>query len=216
MSASAADEGEERLFRPTSGTGVGWSGIVLAAIALGSVLFGDHSIGGARFGLASAIFGLLVWCFMLRPRVVIGSTDLELRNPFYSWHVPLVSIRKVAVRAITRVYTDERRYDGVAVGRPARSLMPGRPARQQSLGVPGFGATRIGEDPNASRMPKGQLDADMTADFVVEQILAAADRARELAQPDAPEPGTPSRSWAWPELAVLAVLVVALVVTLLL
>ena len=212
MSASAADGAEERLFRPTSGTGVGWAGIVLAAVALGSVVFGSHSLGAVRFGLATLIFALLVWCFMLRPRVVVGTTDLELRNPFHSWHVPLAGIRRVAVRAVTRVYTDERRFDGVAVGRPARSLMPGRPARQQSLGVPGFGATRIGEDPNASRVPKGQLDPDMTADFVVEQILFAADRARENAQ----EPGTPTRTWAWPELGLLLVLVGGFVVSLLL
>lgn len=213
MSTSASDADERRPFGPTSGTGLGWLGVALAVVALLAALLGDHTIGATRFALASAIFGLLVWCFMLRPRVVIGRSSLELRNPFISWHVPLASIRKVAVRAVTRVYTDERRYDGVAVGRPARSLMRGRPSRQQSLGVPGFGATRIGEDPEARRMPKGQLDADSTADFVVERILAAADRARsEPVEPPAP----PHRTWAWPELATLGVLVGALAVSLLL
>ena len=211
MSASAADPGEDRLFRPTSGTAVGWTGVILAAVALGSVLFGDRTLGGVRFALAAAIFGLLVYCFMLRPRLVIRRADLELRNPFASWHVPLAGVRKVVVRAVTRVYTDEHRYDGVAVGRPVRSMMRGKQTRQTSVGVPGFGASRIAEDPAASKLPKGQLDADMVADFVVEQILAAADRAR-----DADEPvGTPTRTWAWPELVALAVLVAALVVTLL-
>jgi len=211
MSTSAADAEERRPFGPTSGTTPGWIGVGLAVVALVSALVGDHTIAATRFALGSAIFGLLTWCFMLRPRVVIGSTELELRNPFMSWHVPLASIRKVAVRAVTRVHTDERRYDGVAVGRPARSLMRSRPSRQQSLGVPGFGATRVGEDPEARRMPKGQLDADMTADFVVERILAAADRARSL--PDAAS--TPRRSFAWLEIAALVALVVALAVSLL-
>jgi len=211
MSTSAADGDERRPIGPTSGTGLGWTGVALAAIAPVSALLGDHTIGATRFALGSAIFGLLVWCFMLRPRLVIGPSDLELRNPFVSWHVPLASIRKVAVRAATRVYTDERRYDGVAVGRPARSLVRGRPARPQTLGVPGLGGTRMGEDRESRRMPKGQLDADMTADFVVERILAAADRARSL--PTA-EPAA-HRSYAWPELAALAVLVVALLISLL-
>jgi hypothetical protein len=208
----SSSEGEERRpFGPTSGTGLGWTGLALAAVSLVSALVGDHSIGGTRFALASAIFGLLVWCFMLRPRLVVGPSDLELRNPFMSWHVPLASIRKVAVRAVTRVYTDERRYDGVAVGRPARSLVRGRPSRQQTLGVPGLGGTRVGEDPEARRMPKGQLDADMTADFVVERILAAADRARSLPAAET----APRRSYAWPELGVLTALVVALAISLL-
>lgn len=214
MSASAAaDRGDERLFRPTSGTFSGWVGVSLAAVALVSVLVDDRSVSGVRFALAAAIFGLLVWCFMLRPRVVIRDAELELRNAFASWHVPLVSIRKVAVRAITRVYTDgDQRFDGVAVGRPTRSLMRGRPVKARTVGLPGLGASRIDEDPNASRPPKGQLDADMVADFVADQILLAADRAREAAA----EAGTPSRAWAWPELAALVLLAAGLVVSVLL
>lgn len=205
-------EGEgDRTFRPTSGTFLGWVGIGLAVVGIADAIFDDRSLGGVRFALGAAIFGLLVWCFMLRPRVVIGARDLELRNPFLTWYVPLASVRKVAVRAVTRVHTDERRFDGVAVGRPARSLTRSRPARRGSIGLPGLGSSRYTEDADANRMPRGQLDANMTADFVVEQILYAADRARE-AEPD---PRPPRRSWAWVELGALAVLLVALAVTLL-
>ena len=213
MSASAADPDSVRSFRPTSGTAVGWTGVALATVGLVTALVGDHTLGGARFALAAATFGLLVHCFMLRPRLVIGRTDLELRNPFASWHVPLAGVRRVVVRAVTRVYTDDdRRYDGVAVGRPVRSMVRGKHGRQASVGVPGLGASRITEDASATRVPRGQLDSDMVADFVVEQILLAADRAREASEPVR----TPTRSWAWPELSVLTALVVALVVSLLL
>lgn len=219
MSTNAAEGDDVRSFRPTSGTAVGWAGVVLAAAALVDVLVDGHTRSGARFGLGAAIFGVLIWCFMLRPRVVIRPAELELRNPFGSWHVPLASVRRVAVRAVTRVYTDERRFDGVAVGRPARSLARGRPARQDTIGVPGFGASRLTQPAESTRLPKGQLDADMTADFVVEQILYAADRARAAspaseAGPHAPS-GTPARTWAWPELVLLVVLVVGLVLSLL-
>jgi hypothetical protein len=186
--------------------------VVLAAVALASVLVQGHTLGGARFGLGAAIFGLLVWCFMLRPRLVVRSTELELRNAFGSWHVPLADVRRVVVRAVTRVYTDDRRFDGVAVGRPTRSLRRGRPARRDAIGLPGFGATHLTQPEESTRLPKGQLDADMTADFVVEQILYEADRARAAS----PEPGTPTRTWAWPELIVLVALALALVVSLLL
>lgn len=207
-----AGSGDARSFRPTSGTGLGWTGMVLAAAAIVDVLVGGHGLGGARFAFGAAIFGVLVWCFMLRPRLVIGAADLELRNPFLSWHVPLVTVRRVAVRAVTRVWTDDRRFDGVAVGRPARSLRYARPVARDTIGLPGLGGRRVTAPAEATRPQKGQLDPDMTADFVVEQILFAADQARERAQPS----GTPTRSWAWPELAALSVLVVGLVVSLLL
>lgn len=211
MGTSAAEGDAARSFRPTSGTVVGWVGIVVVVVAVVDVLVDGHTLSGIRFALGAAIFGLLVWCFLLRPRVVIRSADLELRNPFGSWHVPLAGVRRVVVRAITRVYTDEGRFEGIAVGRPVRSLARGRRTQRQTIGVPGLGATHRTMPAEPARRPKGDLDADMTADFVVEQILAAADRARAAA----PAPGTPTRTWAWLELGLLAVLVAALVVSLL-
>jgi len=212
VSASAADRGDDQLFKPTSGTASGWLGLGLAAVALGAVVLDDRTVQGLRFAIAACIFGLLVWCFLLRPRLVIRSSDLELRNPFTSWHVPLAAVRKVAVRAVTMIYTDERRFDGVAVGRPVRSLARGQSVRQRHLGLPGLGSSRISEGAAASRTPKGQLDANMLADFVVERILESADRARQVS----PTPPPPRRSWAWPELAALGLLLVALAVSLVL
>jgi hypothetical protein len=207
---SAAEPNRDSRFKPTSGLLTGWLGVALAGGVVVSVVLDDHTATGARVGFLAALCGLLVWCFMLRPRVVIGSTEVELRNPFMSWHVPLASVRRVAVRAVTRVYTEERRYDGVAVGRPVRSLMRARPQRQQSIGVPGLGGRRINESVDASRLPKGQLDADMVADLVVEQLLTLADRAREAGE----KPERPRRSWAWVELVLLALLVAGLVLSL--
>lgn len=211
MIARPEDEpGQERRFGPTSGVFSGWMGVGLAALVIVSVLADDHSLRGVRFILVSAIFALLLWCFMLRPRLVIGPTEIELRNPVVSWHVPLVGVRRAEVRAVTMVYTDDRRFDGVAVGRPVRTLVRGKTVPQRSLGIPGLGANRISEGAAASRQPKGQLDTNMVADLVVEQILFAADRARETGQ----EPTAPRRTWAWPEVGLLIVLVGALVVTL--
>jgi hypothetical protein len=208
--SASAEHGDDRRFTPTSGTTSGWIGLLLAAFVLVVVLVDDRSVRSLRFAMLVAIFGLLVWCYMLRPRLVIRAAELELRNAFSSWHVPLADVRKVAVRAVTRVYTEDRRFDGVAVGRPARSLRPGRTARRQSVGLPGLGGYTVAEQAAPPRGP-GDLDADGVADFVTEQILLAADRAREAPSRDV----APHRTWALGELGALVLLVVGVVISLL-
>ncbi|HET6166026.1 MAG TPA: hypothetical protein VFE07_04305 [Marmoricola sp.] len=216
MTGRPAEQGHERRFHPTSGTAIGWLGIGLAVLAVVVVALDDLTLGGVRFGLVAVAFGLLVWCFMLRPRLVIGQSHVELRNAFSSWHVPLAGIRRVSVRAITRITTDEGAYDGIAVGRPMRTLrhLPNtRPAR---IGIPGLGPS-IAESAPADRSSRRrtELDANSVADFAVERILEAADEARG-ASTRAGSTGTTHRSWAWIEIAALAAVVVALLVTLVL
>jgi len=211
MTATPAEDGEERRFHPTSGTAMGWIGVALAAIAVVAVLYDGPSVSGARFALAAALFGLLVWCFMLRPRVVLGRTEVELRNAFSSWHVPLASVRRVMVRAITRVSTDDAHFDGIAVGRPLRTLTRRTPPAPK-VGLPGLGQSAALAAGGEPAQPRGQLDVNAVADFLIERVLQAADRARESGH----APGTPRRTWAWIELATLAALVIGLVVTFLL
>lgn len=197
MRATSTDRADQHRFPPTSGVAAGWIGVALSVAAVATALISDPSRNGVRFALAAALFGGLVWCFMLRPRVVIGPQVLELRNAFSSWHVPLVEVRRVSVRAITRVYTEERQFNGVAVGRPVRAII--RPQ------------VRPGDvtDIVASR---DQLDSDLVADFVTDQILIAADRARA----EAHVPVAASRSWALLELVALGLLLAGLVLSLVL
>ncbi|HEY0905178.1 MAG TPA: hypothetical protein VGE14_14920 [Marmoricola sp.] len=200
-------------FTPTSGTAIGWIGLAVALGAAAWAVVDEPSVGAARWALALVILALVIWCFMLRPRIVVGTRQVELRNAFSSWHVPLASVRKVVVRAFTRLHTEDGRYDGVAVGRPIRSMRRGRTSSPPTVGLPGVGAVTLPEGPDATNVdPKGHLDADMVADFVTERILERADRARTAAEG---EPQRARRSWAVPELALLALLAVALAVTLL-
>jgi hypothetical protein len=172
----------------------GWIGVALSAAAVATALISDPSRLGVQYALGAGVFGVLMWCFMLRPRVAIGPQVLELRNAFSSWHVPLVEVRRVAVRAITRVYTEERRFDGVAVGRPIRAMI--RP--------------RVGPGEIADVDPsRDQLDSDLVADFVTDQILIAADRARA----EGHEPVAAVRAWALPELVALGLLLAGLVLS---
>jgi hypothetical protein len=200
-----------RRFTPTSGTVPGWTGVGLAVAGVGVILLDGRSPGAVRFALVVATFGLLIWCYLLRPRLVIGTTELELRNAFSSWHVPLADVRRVAVRAIMSVYTEDGRFDGVAIGRPIRSLRR-QPPRAPTVGIPGLGGRRLPELAGAPTRPRpvDRLDADAIADLVVEQVLAASDDARSR-----PHDGrTVRRSWAWVEIGALAALVVGVIVTL--
>jgi hypothetical protein len=205
----SAGRGDERRFTPTSGTVVGWSGIAVVCGVLVFILVDDRSVVSIRFALAVAMFGVLVWCYMLRPRLVIGPVHVELRNAFSSWFVPLADVRRVAVRTITRVYTDERHFDAVAVGRPVRS-MRGRSGGGRAFRMPGLNPSFTIEDTPALKRPQATLNADGVADFVTEQILHAADEARATAQTG----GSAHRAWAWPELGGLALLAVAFAVSL--
>ncbi len=208
MTTTPAEQGDGHRFHPTSGTGIGWFGVVLAAIAVAAVLYDGRSVGGARFALGAALFGLLVWCFMLRPRVVVGRAEVELRNALSSWHVPLVGVRRVMVRAITRLETDDGHFDGIAIGRPLRTLTR-RPPPPPKVGLPGLGQSSALAAGGEAVQPRNQLDANTVADFVVERILQAADRARELRL----APGTPRRTWAWIEIVALAGLAIGFVAT---
>jgi hypothetical protein len=206
--SASAGRGDERRFTPTSGTVIGWSGIAVVCGVLVFILVDDRSVVSIRFALAAAMFGVLVWCYMLRPRLVIGTVEVELRNAFSSWFVPLADVRRVAVRTITRIYTDERHYDAVAVGRPVRS-MRGRSGGRGAFRMPGLNPSFSIEDTPALKRPQATLNADGVADFVTEQILHSADEARATSQGG----GSPHRTWAWPELGSLALLAVAFAVS---
>jgi hypothetical protein len=206
-----ADRGEERRFTPTSGTTIGWCGLALVAGVLVFILVDDRSTVSIRFALGVAMFGVLVWCYMLRPRLVIGPTEVELRNAFSSWHVPLADVRRVAVRTITRIYTDDGQYDGVAVGRSVRSLRRGGAGSRRAFRMPGLNPSFSIEDTPALKRPQANLDSDGVADFVTEQLLVSAERARDEGQAGG---STPYRTWAVPELTGLLVLAVGFAVSL--
>ncbi len=141
----------QQSYGPSSGTIVGWIGVVLAAVVVAVLLANERSAGGLRSALAVALVGVVVWCYLLRPRIIVRPATLVLRNAFSDWEIPLASVQEVAVRTVTGVYTADRRYDGIAVGRTVRAIL-----RSRSHG-----------------------STDETADLVTAQIMRATARARE-------------------------------------
>jgi hypothetical protein len=182
----------EQRFGPTSGLVTGWLGLAFCACLIGAMVLGERSVTGLRVSLAAALAAVLVWCFLLRPRVILRPPFLVLRNPLSEWRLALADVRDVDVRAVTGVYTDSGRYDAVAVGRSVRQMLKRdvvRPDRQ---------------------VPAGP--SEDAADLLVQQVLGAAEHARAARQPGS----EPARRWAVPEVSLIGLLAVGLLLTLLL
>lgn len=197
MSASEAP-GSRRSFGPTTGVVTGWLGLAIVAAVVAVTLVEDRSASGLRIVLVALICGLVLWCYLLRPRVVLARDRLELRNAFSTVLIPWLRVGDVLVRTVTRVYVGEKAYVGVAVGHSARSMM--RAARKQRR-------TLVAEPRESTRAVDQPLP-----DLIESAIRERAQRAHAMAAPDA-ERGTISRRWAVPELVGLLVLLLALAVS---
>ena len=204
-----SDDQPER-FAPTSGRVTGVVGLLLAAsvIVLG---LADRDTGIADWVMVlAALMGVLIWAAVLRPRVSLVGEHLELRNMLETILVPLAAIEQLAVRQVLAIRVGDKRFVSPAVGKSRRQLR-GRPA--------------FGQGPVAARLRSKPADDARTtvdyADFIEQRIRqrmederaargirAASAEQLALAQEVRRQP-------AWPEIVALAVLSVALVVTIL-
>lgn len=185
---------EEQRYGPTTGAVSGWMGLVMSVLS--AVLLLLHpTTGQVRGALGLGIAAMLIWCYVLRPRVIIREpSTLLLRNAFSTWNVPLAAISRIQIKAITRVSLGDQSYDGLGVGRRVTVMLRG-----------GSGAA-----PNRQFMKREPAKTpEGIADLVIEQVLAAADRAKETGQRTEPV----RRSWARVELVLLGAMVLALVVS---
>lgn len=183
-------------FDPTSGRLVGSLGILGCLVSI--VLIVLDGLGGADLpvivGLVLA--AALIWTAILRPRIGVTPRDLVLRNMLRDTHVPLASIEQIGVRTVTAVRAGERRFVSPGVGRSLRSIRK-----------------RAGQDPD----PTAHY-----ADFVEARIRQRMDDARAVAgvRPRSDEQAALAdgvrREWARPEALALAVLALALVVSIVL
>ncbi len=192
-------------FHSTSGQMTGISGLTLAVGGLIWVLSAVHTVVGVRLGVAFALFGVLSYAFMLRPKVHVTSGVLHLVNPFETTAIPLALINRVSVRSATHVHVDQKRYIGVAVGRKTREMARprgevGGMASPFSLGV---GRLTSGTPRTTERVP------DLLEEYVG---TLARDAARESGDPVL----AVRRDWTWWLIAPASVLAVALVVSFLL
>jgi hypothetical protein len=197
----------EQRYGPTTGTGTGWLG--LAMCAAGSVPLLMHpDAARTRFAVVLGLAGVLIWCYLLRPRIIVQEpTTLLLRNAFSSWVVPLAAVTVVRVKAITRIEVGDLGYDAIAVGRRVKTMVRGATVRHGD----GFAdaGRALGDPPRRERKHPIADTPEAIADLMTDQILAASVRAQETGQPVGPV----RRTWARVELALLAALLLGFALT---
>jgi hypothetical protein len=192
-------------FHSTSGQTTGFSGLTLAVAGLVWVLTTVHTAVGVRLALAFALFGVLSYAFMLRPKVHVTSGVLHLVNPFETTAIPLALVSRVTVRSATHVQVDQKRYIGVAVGRKTREMARPRGEAGGMASPFGLGVGRLTSNTASTteRVP------DLLEEYVG---TLARDAARESGDPSL----VVRRDWTWWLIAPAAALAVALVVSFLL
>lgn len=190
-------------FHATSGRVTGWMTVVLAAVvAATGVAYLDD--GFPLWLVATAVLvGVLAWAAMLRPAVWVRDGRLEMRNMLETIRIRLVAVEELAVRQVLAVRAADRRWVSTAVGRSLRkTVTSGR--RPPPTGPDGRPATAV-----------------KYVDFVEERLHLLVDEARTAAgiTPGSPEqralPDAVRRERAWLPIVLIAVAVVALLVTLL-
>jgi hypothetical protein len=109
-------------FPPNNGVLTGVIAIVLGIAGLVLAWMSTRTIVGARLGIGSALLIVVAYAFLLRPRIKVSDGVLLLVNPLEDVSMPLSIVDKVLVRSTTKVYVDEKKYSGVAVGRKVRHM----------------------------------------------------------------------------------------------
>ena len=197
----------EQKYGPTTGVFTGWIGLLVCVGAIVTLLM-DPTQGTVRFALVLGAVALLIWCFVLRPRIILREPNtLLLRNAVSTWDLPLAAVTTVRIKAITRVQLGETPYDGIAVGRRVRNMVRGEVVKHGD----GFAdaGRALGDPPRRDRKHPTATSPEAIADLVTEQVLAAADRARDAGRPTEPA----RRSWAWSELALFVAVAIGFALT---
>jgi hypothetical protein len=188
-------------FHPTSGRVTGWLTVVLAAaVVVAGVVYLDEGFPAWVIGVALLV-GVLAWAAMLRPALWATTDHLVMRNLGETIHIRLAAVEEMAVRQVLAVRAADRRWVSPVVGRSWRKAITTRPAPD------GSGGTGAKEG-----MPYADFVEDRLHELVDSARAAAGVRAgspEQLALPDAVR-----REPAWLSLALVAVALVVLVVTL--
>jgi hypothetical protein len=186
-------------FHPTNGRFSGFLGLGAAALIL--VLAIVPFDAGRPLGIAIlAVLGaLLVWVALLRPAMWVTARDLVMRGMFRTDSIPLAAIDKVVVTQVFAVSAGGKRFVSPTVGYTARQTMRAK--------VRTRGATA-----------KTESEVDTHQIFVEARVshLAQDTRDRLGIKKGSPEQEALAagvrRTYAWPEIAGVAVCVLAFVV----
>lgn len=184
-----------------------WSSRIVGVVGLvavaGVILLGVTGAGGEYHPAAYAVCALiavLIWVAVLRPEVAIEGDRLVLRNPLNKVTIPLAAIEQIAVRRWLAVRVGDRRLTNAGISRSRRQGV--RDDQRPDVTGLDLAALSYGGivERRIHRLAEDARDRQGIKLYSDEQLALAADVRR---------------TWAWPEITALAVLAVAVVVTLL-
>jgi hypothetical protein len=184
-----ADETVVERFHPTNGRFSGFLGLGCAAVVLVLAVAAWDTGRALGVAIVACLGGVLVWVAMLRPALWATEHDLVLRSMFHTDRVPLGSIDKVAVGQVLAVTAGGKRYVSPVIGYTARQSIKAKAG--------------------SARDTKPQTPVDSYQVFVEERI---AHLAKEHRDRFGDVGARVRRSYAWPEIAGVAVTAVAFVI----
>ena len=183
----------------TGSVQLGWVGIAALVLVGGSSFFAGFAVGAVRIALACALLALVLYLNLVRPVVRLRGDRLELVNALSLTSVPLAAIERYDIRLVLMIWAGERRVSSAAIGRSMRSLKA--EVRGKSRARP-RGLT-------AALAPEYTPSTPSLLDVVHSLLRPAIDDARRRAELEHIEVGEVRRTWAWPWIALLLVLLVA-------
>ena len=212
-------DNQRESFGATSGRVFGIIGLLVgAAFVVGGLASSPITWELPWIGLLILV---LSWAALLRPSVSVAGGDLVLRGMVDTVAIPLGAIEQVSVRQVLSVVAGDRKYSSAAVGRGRREMFREQVRGTGAGGAGGAGAAgglggastlggAIGAD-------AGSADGGSFGLYVESRLSTLATDARTRAgvrigsrEQDALAEGI-RRTWAWPEIAAIAVSVVAVV-----
>jgi uncharacterized short protein YbdD (DUF466 family) len=210
------DADSERLrpverFKPTNGFVMGYAGLALVVLTIGYLIVSQHTLVGLRVGLASALFGVVVWVTQVRPRAAAYPRTLLLRNALRDVEVPLGLVDDVSVRQTLNVWVGDERYVCIGIGNSVRSMVKTKKKDRPSM----LGASRWHEFSERAEKAAPDQTAMSYTTWVTTRIEELVEKEKKE-HPDDPQPPSVHRSLAWPEVVALTVLGLAFVVSLML
>lgn len=189
---------DEIRFRPTSGRILGSIAVIGGVVVL-AIAVSDPGSVPAPLAAGVALFAVLAWASMLWPRVSLTADHLVLRTMVEHQRLPLAAIEELAVRQVLAVRVGDKRYVSSAIGRPLRK-------------------TIRGSRPKDDETPTGEVDY---VDHVEQQIRDRMEQARAaagvalLSDEQLALAAGVRREPAWLPIGLIAVAVLALVVSIL-
>lgn len=191
-------------FPPTSGRVLGTLGLVIGLVVAVAVATEGGSWTVAALGV---LFAAVSWVALLRPRVAIEDDVLVMRNMVETVRIPLAAVEEVVVRHVLAVRAGEKRYTSPAIARPRRQMR-----KDDLLGSGGADGSRSGSDGSGAAVADQTLADQAFAVFVEQRIRERARTTRERQGISSDQADPVVRTPAVPEIAVLALSVVALLV----